>query len=315
MKQLLGVMCTAFLVLAVPHQQVVARTLNGFVLDDASIPPAEIHHGGPPRDGIPSINTPKFVSAEDATFLEDDHRVLGLDLDGTQRAYPISILNWHEIVNDSIGDRTIIVSFCPLCGTGVVFDGDIEGVSRSFGVSGLLYNSDVLLYDRTNESLWSQIKAEAIAGPDIGIELDLIPVTHTTWADWRARHPATQVLSDDTGFSRNYARDPYTGYYNSNHIMFPVSSNSRLYHPKESVLGLSYKGVQKAWPFTELARSGVSRIEDAIGDTDVSITFDPEHRTASVYSSSGEELPGIVSFWFAWYAFHPETEVFTADAS
>lgn len=289
-----------------------SRTLNGFDLDDASIPPADIHHGGPPRDGIPSIDDPVYVSADDATFLNDSDRVLGLDFEGVQRAYPISILNWHELVNDDINGKPVVVSFCPLCGTGVVFDGHIGGEKRDFGVSGLLYNSDVLLYDRSSESLWSQIKAEAVAGPAKGTRLKLLPVTHTSWADWRERHPSTAVLSTETGFGRNYKRDPYTGYYDSNHIMFPVSAEDRRYHPKEHVLGLSYNGEQRAWPFNELSKSGQTRIEDRIADTRLIVEYSPEHQTASVFTEDGVELPGVVSFWFAWYAFHPDSSVFTA---
>lgn len=289
-----------------------ARTLNGFELDDASIPPARIFHGGPPRDGIPSIDAPVFLSADDAEFLDDKDRVLGLDFDGVQRAYPISILNWHELVNDNINGKPFVVSFCPLCGTGVVFNSDIAGVHRSFGVSGLLYNSDVLLYDRHSESLWSQILAEAITGTEKGTRLETIPVTHTSWQDWRTKHPDTAVLSDQTGFGRNYDRDPYTGYYDSEDVMFPLTAKSRRYHPKESVLGLTHNGVARAWPFTELAQSGKERVTDSIGDKTIEITFDPEHRTASAWTVEGEQLPGLVGFWFAWYAFNPETSVYTA---
>lgn len=288
------------------------RTLNGFDLDGATVPQSKIFHGGPPRDGIPSIDNPVFVSAEDADFLADDDRVLGLDVDGVRRAYPIAILNWHEIVNDRINGNAVVVSFCPLCGTGVVFHGAIDGEDRQFGVSGLLYNSDVLLYDRSRESLWSQIKAEAVTGPDTGTRLQLIPVTHTSWADWRRRHRDTVVLSDQTGFARNYARDPYTGYYSSSHVMFPVSAESKRYHPKENVIGLSHNGSEKAWPFVELAQSGASPLVDSIGGTPVQVHFDSEHRTAQITTGDGEALPGIVGFWFAWYAFHPDTEVYTA---
>lgn len=289
-----------------------ARSLNGFDLEGASIPPTEIHHGGPPRDGIPAIDAPTFVSVSQVDFLSDTDRVLGIDIDGVQRAYPISILNWHEVVNDTINDRPVIVSFCPLCGTGVVFDGDIGGEANTFGVSGLLYNSDVLLYDRNTESLWSQIRAESVAGPSQGTKLDLLPVTHTSWADWRQRHPGTEVLSTDTGFGRNYTRDPYTGYYTSEQIMFPVSATSRRYHPKEQVLGLAHGGEHRAWPFNELSKTGATHIEDTLSGTDLIVRFDPEHQTASVFTADGTELPGVVSFWFAWYAFHPESSVYTA---
>lgn len=125
---------------------------NGFNLSNSVIPITKVLSGGPPRDGIPSIDKPKFISASKADFLKDDDRVLGVLLDGDARAYPIRILNWHEIVNDDFSGQGVAVTFCPLCGSGIVYSADIEGKKRLFGVSGLLYNSDVLLYDRESET-------------------------------------------------------------------------------------------------------------------------------------------------------------------
>jgi hypothetical protein len=131
---------------------------NAFDLRRSLVPADEIHAGGPPRDGIPALTDPKFIPAAQADFLADEDRILGLNLGGEARVYLIAILNWHEIVNDRIGERAVAVTYCPLCGTGIVFDAQVDGRPMEFGVSGLLYNSDVLLYDRSTESLWSQIK-------------------------------------------------------------------------------------------------------------------------------------------------------------
>ena len=151
---------------------VFAAGKNGFDLSNASIPIEKILHGGPPRDGIPALDDPKFVNANHADFIQAGDRVLGVARNGIAKAYPINILNWHEIVNDQFGDEGIAVTFCPLCGTGMAFKADIQGKIRDFGVSGLLYNSDVLLYDRDSESLWSQIAREAVSGPLLGTSLE-----------------------------------------------------------------------------------------------------------------------------------------------
>ena len=141
-----------------------AAEKNGFDLSNALLSADEIFRGGPPKDGIPSIDEPIFASADDADFIDEDEWVLGIKTAAGARAYPIKILNWHEIVNDEMGGLKFVVTFCPLCGSGVVFRSAIDGNDLQFGVSGLLYNSDVLLYDRATESLWSQLLRKALAG-------------------------------------------------------------------------------------------------------------------------------------------------------
>jgi len=286
---------------------------NDFDLRGSLIPADEIHAGGPPRDGIPALDDPKLISASAADFLDPNDRVLGLTLAGESRAYPIAILNWHEIVNDRIGKHPVVVTYCPLCGTGVIFDAAVDGRRLDFGVSGLLYNSDVLLYDRQTESLWSQIKKQAVTGPMKGRRLRALPTTHTTWRAWRASHPDTLVLSTDTGHARNYSRDPYGDYASERGLYFPVSARSNRYHPKEWVLGLELGGEAKAYPFSELSRSDRAEIQDRVGGRKVEIRFDPANRSATAHAADGEQLPAITGFWFAWYAFHPNTAVFTAD--
>ncbi len=292
-------------------QCLASDAFNDFDINNSSIPRNEIHRGGPPRDGIPSIDKPVFVSANQAKHLKVQDRVLGLQRNGISKAYPISIMNWHEIVNDEIGGEAVVVSFCPLCGTGVAFAAHAGGKQLNFGVSGLLYNSDVLLYDRETESLWSQLLTRAVSGPMKDTRLKLISLEHTSWADWQKRHPQTLVLSTDTGYSRDYGRDPYAGYEDSQGIYFPVSHRDPRYHPKERVLGLEIDGQFKAYPFAELSRTK-GLIQDQFNGKELVIHYDQASHSARVNDATGKPLAGINAFWFAWIAFHPETSVFKA---
>lgn len=289
-----------------------AVTKNGFDFNGSLVPADNILPGGPERDGIPAIDQPQFVSANAASFLKADDYVLGLDYRGVRRAYPIRILNWHEIVNDTIGGEAVAITFCPLCGTGLAYSGNIGGNTHRFGVSGLLYNSDVLLYDRETESLWSQILSKAVSGPLRGQPLTNLGLKHTTWEDWRKQHPDTEVLSTQTGYQRDYSRSPYSGYDNSESLYFPVTAQSHRYHPKERVLGVQVGNTYKAYPFSELAKT-TSPLQDTVGKQVLRISFDANSRSGEVHDSNGKPFHSINSFWFAWYAYHPSTEVFTRD--
>lgn len=290
-------------------QTVWASSLNGFNLEQSLIPAAEIHQGGPPRDGIPALTSPKFIKASHASFLEPNDRVLGVHLNGQSKAYPISIMNWHEIVNDHVGNQAVVVTYCPLCGSGVAFSAVVNQQQLNFGVSGLLYNSDVLLYDRESESLWSQLLAQAITGRFKGSSLKLVPMEHTRWQDWLARFPDTLVLSEQTGYRRDYHRDPYAGYEDDAGTYFPISHHDARYHPKERVLGIEIEGHFRAYPFAELSRTqGVIREE--IQGISITIQYDAKNQTARALDASGQLLPGITAFWFAWMAFHPDSSVF-----
>ncbi len=285
------------------------RGLNGFDVTNATVDISMILPGGPPRDGIPALTLPEHIAAEEADFLSDDDRVLGVALNGIVRAYPIMILNYHEIVNDAFGTERVAVTYCPLCGTGIVFDADVDGNVLSFGVSGLLYNSDVLMYDRETDSLWSQILASAVSGPMVGKELDRLPVRHTTWRAWRNAHPQTQVLSIDTGHSRVYYRDPYRGYADTSRIWFPVTNRDARLEEKAVVVGLEVDGVFKAYPFGRLPQ-GRTELSDDVGGIALTISYDRDAASAEVRDSNGNVIPTFTAFWFAWAAFHPETLVY-----
>ena len=283
---------------------------NGFDVANASVPITAIQRGGPPRDGIAAIDRPIFVSAAQAPLSATD-RVLGVAINGIARAYPVRILNWHEVVNDRFGARAVAITYCPLCGTGVAFDAQVGGETLRFGVSGLLYNSDVLLFDRASASLWSQLKQTAISGARKGQRLQTIPMSHTSWADWRKRHPATTVLSEDTGFARDYGRDPYAGYDKVQKLMFDVEHRDDRLPLKEWVLGVQVGPVFKAYPFStlELRVNAQGMLRDTVAGQKLRIRYDARHQTAQVFDAHGRPWPSTMAFWFAWFAFHPDTEV------
>lgn len=286
-----------------------AKPYNGFDISDALIPKDKVFQGGPPKDGIPSINNPKFVKADAANQLDDSEFVLGITLNGIARAYPLPIMNWHEIVNDRFGELPVVVTFCPLCGSGMAFESRLDGRNLTFGVSGLLYNSDVLLYDRETESLWSQLKSQAVSGEYKSRKLKSVPMQHTTWGNWRKQYPNTLVLSFDTGFSRNYSRNPYEGYENIEQTYFPVSFRAKGLHPKEKVIGLKVNGKAMAWPFVELRKAG-GKVNDILGGQAITIEFNNQHNSARIINKEGKELASVTLFWFAWAAFHPQTDLY-----
>jgi hypothetical protein len=285
---------------------------NGFNVANALIPIDEIRSGGPPRDGIPAIDRPRFVSAGAASFLRASDRVLGITRNGVSKAYPVAILNWHEIVNDRIAGEPLVVTYCPLCGTGIAYLATTDDQVLDFGVSGLLYNSDMLLYDRQTQSLWSQIRRQAISGPMKGTKLQPVPVMHTQWADWKQRYPATRVLSTKTGYRRDYTKSPYQGYEKTDELFFPVQARDDRYHPKESVLGIEIAGRFKAYPFVELEKSG-GDVHDTFAGHTIVVKYDKQYRTALATEGQDNALPCVISFWFAWYVFHPDTDVYRAD--
>jgi len=282
-----------------------------FDITKRSVPKEALHDGGPPKDGIPALDRPRFVAAgEAAGFLKDKDQIIGVYRNGDAKAYPLKIMVWHELVNDEIGGKPSTVSYCPLNGAAVVYHPVVKDQQLTFGVTGKLYNSTVVLYDRQTQSLWSQVTKEAIAGPSTGMKLEMVPSLTTTWKQWKTLHPDTQVLSPNTGFRRDYNENPYTAYHASDDLMFPVPKNvkSKLRN-KDRVIGLEINGVPKAYAFSKLKKKPTP-FEDEIAGQTVRVHFDAKTQTASVTDSQGNLLPAFTIFWFAWQAFHPDTQVF-----
>ncbi|MEP4769850.1 MAG: DUF3179 domain-containing protein [Roseibium sp.] len=171
-----------------------------------------IFSGGPPKDGIPSIDNPSFVSAKSVTWLDDAEPVIQLELEGVAKAYPLQILIWHEIVNDNIGGRPVSVTYCPLCNSSIVFDRQFDGTTLDFGTTGLLRNSDLVMYDRQSETWWQQFTGEGIVGTHSGRELKMIPSRVVSFAEFKHQHPDSRVLARPSPARRDYGRNPYVGY-------------------------------------------------------------------------------------------------------
>ena len=185
----------------------------------------------------------------------------------------------------------------------------VDGKEHTFGVSGRLYKSNVLLYDHQTESLWSQLMDRAIAGPAAGKNLRVLPSSRIKWKTWRQRNPSTQVLSDDTGFYRDYSIDPYEGYYRLGSLMFPVGDVRRDMSAKEPVLGIEIKNHAKAYRLDRLrANPGIH--DDTVGSQPIQIEVSPGGEVVAVRDNLGNAIPATYSYWFAWQAFHRETEVY-----
>ncbi len=283
-------------------------SFNGFNVSNATIPTSEILSGGPGRDGIPSIDRPKFVRPNAANFMLPDDLVVSITIGHKTRAYPLRILVWHEIVNDELGGQPIAVTYCPLCGTAMVFDRRVGSHTLSFGVSGLLYHSDVLMYDRQTESLWSQLGTKAISGPLVNTELQWLPSEHLTWAAWKKKYPDGEVLSTHTGFSRNYAATPYAAYAQSPGTMFPVPIHRTELPKKEWIVGVLVDGKPRAYPLNRLPPD--QPVRDQISSAALEITFHSVSQWVEVRrADSGELVPSVKVYWFAWQAFYPHTEL------
>lgn len=237
-----------------------------------------------PRDVIPPLDEPKFETVAGASqWLDDREPIALLELDGEARAYPLRILTWHEIVNDQMGDLPIAITYCPLCNSAVGFHRRAGGWALRFGTSGLLRNSDLVMWDRQTESLWQQITGEAIVGELTGIRLQFIPTPIVSWKDFRERFPEGKVLSQDTGFQRAYGSNPYLGYDREQRpFLFSGDLDDR-YPAMERVVGVTVNGTNKAYPFSVISQERA--VNDVVAGEPVLIVWGSEG-TASALDSS-----------------------------
>jgi hypothetical protein len=283
----------------------------GFDLSDSIVPPDEIQDGGVPVDGVPALDGPEWISAgEGDDFLELEDLVIGLVLGEQVRAYPLRILHWHEVVNDAFGEDPVVVSYCPLTGSARAFRAEIKGKRFHFGVSGKLYKSNLLLYDRETKSLWSQILGQALTGPLKKDFLRPLPVTLATWKAWKDRYPSTQVLSLNTGYIRDYSRNPYDPYARTNRPLFPVGEIRGDLPAKAWIIGVEIEGVAKAYPLEVLKKNSPRLIEDQLQMKKIVVEMMEDSEEVQVRDSRKKILPNLRAYWFAWQAFYPDTEVY-----
>jgi len=273
------------------------------------IHPSKLQSGGPPKDGIPSIDNPKFVSVDEADeWIKDNELVMGIEYKGTSRAYPLQIMVWHEIVNDEIAGDPILITWCPLCGSAIAYESTINGEEVEFGTSGKLYNSNLIMYDRKTDSYWTQIGGKAVIGELTGMQLTLVSIDTVPWRDWKKAHPESEVLSQDTGHTRAYGTDPYGGYYEEDFLWFPVDNTDKRIHSKTVIFGIEVNGVFKAYKEDDLVSQLV--IEDTVNGVRLKLERTNEGIVTITNLDSGEEVVKERDFWFAWYAFHPKTELY-----
>jgi hypothetical protein len=312
----------------------------------------EILWGGVRKDGIPALTNPAHVPAAEATYLEDAELVFGVEIAGDARAWPLRILDWHEVLNDVVGGVPVTLAYCPLCGSGILYNTRAPGRDEPFvfGTSGLLYRSNKLMYDPATHSLWHQFTGRPVVGPltGSGIELEVLPVAITSWRDWRQQHPDTTVLSLETGFDRDYTPgQPYGDYFASNEPMFPILVPDERLAPKDYVFALRADGHEQAWPLDEFTGGRVVNAD--VGELSVVLVGDAATRTVRAYESGGRDfapgsepttlvadgqdwqiqenallgpdgarlarLPGHIAYWFAWQDFMPDAALAGSDGN
>ena len=230
---------------------------GGETATEWSIPRSEVFDGGPGKDGIPALENPNFVSAQNVSVLLDTDLVLGFKNGEDVRAYQHIILDWHEIINDNIGDASLAITYCPLTGTGIGWNRVINGKETTFGVSGLLYNTNLIPFDRETNSNWAQILNTAVNGSLDGKEIDLIMLVETNWKTWKTLYPNTKVVGLNTGFSRTYGISPYGDYNtNNNRFLFPVPKDNRL-PSKDKIHAIISNNKAKAYQFKDFVTNHI----------------------------------------------------------
>ena len=328
--------------------------------DTSRIEPFEIEWGGVAPDGIPPLEFPPNIPADEAEYLESHERVFGVSINGEHRAYPLRIMNPHEMANDVLGGEPISLAYCTLCGAGIAYHGKFDGMETTFGTSGFLYRSNKIMYDRETFSLWNQETGQPVIGElaDSGIQLNFFPTLLTTWGEWTDEHPDTTVLALDTGvyqpgryFPEDNPNATYYEYFNTPGTMFPVWIRDDSLEAKDVVLGVNVGEAQKAYPVSVLQVERV--VNDTLGETNVVVLGSEISQAAKAYERGDQEfsrvegdastgvpmklvdkngqvwdvteealvnasdasqtlprIPTHSSFWFGWYAFYPETELY-----
>ena len=305
-----------------------------------------IQWGGVAVDGIPALSDPRHVPASEGSYLTPEELVFGVELNGDARAYPLRILDWHEMANDVVGGVPVSLAYCTLCGAGVLYETTVDGTVYDFGSSGLLYESNKLMYDRQTDTLWNQLTGEPVNGPLVGsgIALRRLPIVVTDWASWQTAHPETVVLEIDTGHHRDYTPGaPYGRYFASPDTMFPVYQRSKALPTKAFIFALVIDGTPKAYPLEGLRDEQVTN--DVLAGRAIvlvsnqatravrayergSITFSPAAEPQRLTDAAGQtwrvtedallgpneqtlaRLPGHLAYWFGWFSFYPQTQLY-----
>lgn len=333
----------------VEDSNVVGNNQNNPGNSDWLIPSNEIFDGGPGKDGIPALTNPNLTDINSISYLNDNDLVIIVKEGEEVRIYPHPILDWHEIINDKIGNRSFALTYCPLTGSGISWNRIIDGVETTFGVSGLLYNTNLIPYDRLTNSNWSQMKMQSVNGKLISTLAKTFPIIETSWLTARTLYQNSRVVSTNTGHSRNYGQYPY-GNYRTNHssLIFPVNNTDNRLNAKERVLGVFNNSLQKAYRILDFQEPSVfidefggtrflvygdnknnlitafelnnSFLEKTFKKSSLSLPFIIEDDSGNHYDIFGKSresgkpnlitAKSFIAYWFAWAAFYPNTELY-----
>jgi thiol-disulfide isomerase/thioredoxin len=263
------------------------------------VPYREILSGGPPKDGIPAIDEPQVVSVDEAdAWLQPQEPVILVQVGDEARAYPIQILMWHEIVNDTVGGKPVTVTFCPLCNTGVAFERTFQGQVLDFGTTGRLRYSNLIMYDRQTETWWQQATGEAIAGEFTGRQLTFVPASLISWADFKAAYPEGKVLSRETGYRRSYGQNPYTGYddVNNSPSLYRGPETPGALPPMARVVTVDLNGEAVGYPYDVLQKVRV--VNDTVGGIPIVVLWAPGTASALDAASvaGGDDVGAATTF-------------------
>jgi hypothetical protein len=283
-----------------------------FNLENLTVPRGKILRGRQPKDGIPALTNPPTSPVAQASFLDPASRVVGVTVDGVARAYPINVLNQHEVINDHLGRTDLAITYCSLCDAVTVVDRRWDGKTYEFGVSCLIYQSNMLLYDRTDQALWSQLTSSAISGPHAGRTLRHLDGWElTSFGAWCASHPDSTVVNFQTGYHYDYNADPHRAYFATDKLdarFQDVPTDTRLPN-KARIIGVRSRGATRAYPIAVLQAAGRSTIRDRIGSEPIEFAVDATTGTIRIVRAPGAALV-THTFWFAWAALFPQTEVY-----
>ncbi len=278
--------------------------------DGAKIKPNDLVPSCPGLDCLKSLDQPRLEATTTANYwLKDDDRIIGLVYQGIARAYPEKILSYHSVVNDLFQLQPIIITFSPLTGSSAAYQPVVNGINTQFGVSGLVHQSDIVLYDRLQGNLWEQMTGQAILGPaaQANETLKSLPLSFTSWKVWRQAHPDTQVLSKATNLPFDYEKSPYQEYQTNEELRFNTVSNNKALPTKELVYGLVLGTVSKAYPDKLIT---TKPLIDRLGNVNITIVRQADGTVVATNTETKELSYPQPTFWFAWAAFYPQTLVY-----
>lgn len=330
-------------------ESVTPETIDPIEPNSWLVPQDQVFDGGPGKDGIPSVDAPSFSAFDDIPVQLHDQLVLGIVHDGIIRAYPHTILDWHEIVNDDIGDLSVAVTYCPLTGTGIGWNRIVNGTKTSFGVSGLLFDSNLMPYDRATNSTWSQQRLDCVNGTLVGDKSDNITLIETNLLTWIEAYPESEIMNTSTGFNRAYGSYPYGDYRtNNSRKIFPVSNEDERLPSKERVLGVIINNESMGFPFSEDSQE-TEVIKSELGGQNIAVTRNTAKNFITAYMNPDDldlqpirdQLPAVmrdqdgntydisgividgpkvgtrlvqptsfIGYWFSWGTFYPDIKLF-----